>query len=74
MASMLKEYNYQFERPPVIHHSVHGMFALRDGKWKMIFGNGSGGRQQPLGEPFAKPYMLFNMENDLEETTNVIDQ
>lgn len=71
---LLLEKDQHYDRPPVVHHSVHGMFALRDGKWKMIFGNGSGGRQQPLGEPFAKPYMLFNMENDPAETTNVIEQ
>ena len=29
-------------RPPVIHHSSGGMFAIRDGKWKLVLGNGSG--------------------------------
>lgn len=61
-------------RAPVIHHSVSGMFSLRDGKWKMVFGNGSGGRQKPRGKPFQKPYFLFDMENDPSETTNLIDK
>jgi len=61
-------------RAPVIKHSANGLFALREGPWKMVFGNGSGGRQQPRGKPFAKPYQLFNLEQDPSETTNIIDQ
>ena len=61
-------------RPPVVHQSFDGMFALRKGPWKMVFGNGSGGRQVPQGSPFTKPYQLFNLENDPQETINVIDQ
>lgn len=60
-------------RAPVIHHSANGMFSLREGQWKMVFGNGSGGRQQPRGKPFEKPYALFDLEQDPSETTNVID-
>ena len=60
-------------RAPVIHHSGSGMFSLRRGKWKMVFGNGSGGRQRPRGKPFEKPYFLFDLERDPSETTNVID-
>ena len=56
---------------PVIHHSVGGMFAIRDGKWKLIAGNGSGGRAKPRGKPFAKPYQLFDMEADVEESNDV---
>jgi len=59
-------------RAPVIHHSINGMFSLREGKWKMVFGNGSGGRQRPRGKPFEKPYFLFDLEQDPSETTNVI--
>jgi hypothetical protein len=49
------------------------MFALRDGKWKMIFGNGSGARTKPVGAPFEEPYQLYDLENDLAESTNLID-
>ena len=59
---------------PVINHSAAGMFALRDGRWKLVFGNGSGGRQQPRGKAFEKPYQLFDLEADLSETTNVAEQ
>ena len=61
-------------RAPVIHHSANGMFSLRDGKWKMVFGNGSGGREKPAGKPFEKPYFLFDLETDPSETKNLIDQ
>ena len=55
-------------------HSVGGMFAVRDGKWKLIFGNGSGGRAKPRGKNFEKPYQLYDMASDAKETTNVADQ
>jgi hypothetical protein len=61
-------------RAPVVHHSVGGMFSLRDENWKMVFGNGSGGREKPRGKPFAKPYALFDLKADPSETTNVIDK
>ncbi|MCK5470552.1 MAG: sulfatase-like hydrolase/transferase, partial [Cyclobacteriaceae bacterium] len=62
-------------RPPIIHHSGgKGMFAIRDGKWKMIFGNGSGARTKPVGTPFQKPYQLYDLENDLPESNNLIDR
>lgn len=61
-------------RPPVINHSSSGMFAIRDGSWKLVLGNGSGGRQQPKGKRFTRPYMLFDLSNDLGEQRNVIEE
>ena len=58
---------------PVVHHSVGGMFAIRDGKWKLILGNGSGGREKPRGRPFEKPYQLYDMVNDPAEANDLID-
>ena len=60
-------------RAPVIHHSSSGMFSLREGKWKMVFGSGSGGREKPVGKPFEEPYFLFDLESDPSEKENVID-
>ena len=62
------------QRAPVIHHSGSGMFAIRSGKWKLVAGNGSGGRQQPKGKPFAEPFQLFDLEADLEEANDVARQ
>ncbi len=58
-------------RAPVIHHSSRGMFAIRDGRWKLVAGNGSGGREKPAGEPFGRPYQLFDLEVDPSERRNV---
>lgn len=58
-------------RAPVIHHSANGMFAIRDGKWKLVLGNGSGGRQMPRGKPFARPFELYDLKADLGEEKNL---
>ena len=55
----------------VINHSANGMFAIRDGRWKLIAGNGSGGRQAPKGKPFEKPFMLFDLDADLAESNDI---
>ena len=63
------------KRKDVIHHSIDGRFALRSGKWKMVFWPGSGG----WGGPTAKSpewtslpeYQLFNMEEDPSEKHNL---
>ena len=59
---------------PVIHHSAKGMFAIRQGNWKLIAGNGSGGRAQPQGKPFERPFQLFDLKNDLGESNNLAAQ
>ena len=61
-------------RPPVIHHSGSGKFAIRDGEWKMIEGLGSGGFSKPKnpkpgpGDPEGQ---LYNMKNDPQEKNNI---
>ncbi len=39
----------------------------------MIFADGSGGRQKPVGKPFQKPYQLYDLERDPSETQNIIE-
>jgi arylsulfatase A-like enzyme len=60
------------ERAPLVHHSVNGTFAIRDGRWKLVAGNGSGGREDPPGEPFGRPYQLFDLEADPSERKDVL--
>jgi len=63
-----------WNRAPVIHHSGGAMFAIRDGDWKLILGNGSGGREKPSGKRFHRPWQLFNLEEDLSEATDLYRQ
>jgi arylsulfatase A len=61
-------------REGTVHHSYDGMFSIRQGKWKLILGRGSGGFTQPVRfvpgrcEPKGQ---LYDMANDLAETTNL---
>jgi arylsulfatase A len=62
-------------REAVVHHSIDGKFAIRQGKWKLIFSSGSGGWASPrdaeattLGMPDVQ---LYDMLNDPSESTNV---
>lgn len=70
-AELLRDPATKFDRPPLICHSASGMFAIRDGKWKLIAGDGSGGREKPRGTPFAEPWMLVDLEQDPAEKHNV---
>jgi arylsulfatase A len=60
-----------YTREPVINHSISGMFAIRSKEWKLVLGNGSGGRQKPKGKRFQGPYQLYNLAADISETTDV---
>jgi arylsulfatase A-like enzyme len=71
---LLNNIGAEYNRAPVVHHSAFGVFALRDGKWKAVFGNGSGGREKPRGNAWTKPYMLFDMEADVSERINVANE
>ncbi len=61
-------------REAVVHHSHNGTFAIRQGKWKLIQGLGSGGFTPPRtvehqeGEPRGQ---LYDMEADPGETHNL---
>ncbi|MAS95722.1 MAG: hypothetical protein CMO55_21175 [Verrucomicrobiales bacterium] len=58
-------------RPFAVHHSVHGMFAVRKDDWKMIEGRGSGGFTKPNRFKETEPAgQLYNLENDPQETTS----
>ncbi|MBT8037745.1 MAG: arylsulfatase [Verrucomicrobiae bacterium] len=64
-------------RTDVIHHSIHGNFAIRQGKWKMIACAGSGGWSKSRASDTAKrgeahtPVQLYNMETDIAEQNNL---
>ncbi len=61
-------------REAVVHHSGNGVFAIRQGKWKLIEGLGSGGFSAPRTE---KPTengpkgQLYDLVADPQETRNL---
>ena len=58
----------------IVHHSDGGIFAVRRGKWKLLFDNKGGSRRQnPKDKPVinSADFLLFDMEEDVVESTNV---
>jgi arylsulfatase A len=61
-------------REAIVHHSGDGMFSIRQGRWKLILGRGSGGFSEPRwidpapGEPAGQ---LYDMEHDWAEGENL---
>jgi len=63
-------------REATVHHSVNGSFAIRQGKWKLIFCPGSGGWSDPRPEKAREmdipSLQLYNLEKDIDESNNVV--
>ncbi|MEK7706822.1 MAG: arylsulfatase, partial [Verrucomicrobiota bacterium] len=55
-------------RAHAVNQSMQGLLAVRNGKWKLIFGRGSGGWTKGRDE---KPGQLYNLADDLGETRNL---
>jgi len=60
-------------RAAVVHHSIDGMFAIRQGQWKLILGRGSGG-WDGKGSPTDPEGQLYDMEKNPAETNNLYTQ
>jgi len=61
-------------REAVVHHSYDGMFAIRQGPWKLIQGRGSGGFTEPSRikpEPSEPQGQLYNLNDDPGEQKNL---
>lgn len=61
-------------RTDIVHHSALGIFAIRSGRWKLIFGGGSGGVSHPTdAEALANGWpdaQLYDLEADPGESKN----
>jgi arylsulfatase A len=57
-------------REAVVHHSINGMFALRQMSLKLIFGKGSGG-WAPNGSDESS-LQLYDMIKDVSEKNNLV--
>lgn len=59
----------------LVHHSVHGDFAIRQGNWKLELCAGSGGWSDPKpgspGEKGLPLVQLYDLGSDIGETKNV---
>ncbi len=62
-------------RPPVVHHSISGKFAIREGRWNLALCAGSGGWSQPTDAKAAElglpEVQLYDLEADPAEKENV---
>lgn len=56
-------------REALVHHSYHGLFAIRQGPWKLIAGRGGGGWDAET-DPDSPPGQLYHMGDDIGEANN----
>lgn len=77
--SMLPLFNQKgdYDRNATIHHSKTGIFAIRQGDWKLIVAPNSG--INAAGKPdkakkVAADNLLYNLKTDIKEETNVAAQ
>ena len=66
-------------RKSLIHHSIDGSFAMREGDYKLIMCGGSCGWSYPRNNDkealdSLPPYQLYNLRADPSETKNLLNQ
>ncbi len=64
-------------RDSIVHHSIDGVFSIRQGDWKLELGLGSGGFTKPAKiepEPGGPLGQLYNLAQDPREQNNLWQQ
>lgn len=64
-------------RQAIVHHSINGSFAIREGHWKLALCPGSGGWSNPRpgqGDRNLPRDQLFDLSADIGEQTNLADK
>lgn len=61
-------------RPFTVHHSISGLFAVREGNWKLIRGQGSGGFTKVDVGPHEPPGQLYDLAADPGERKNLYEE
>jgi arylsulfatase A-like enzyme len=59
-------------RRQIVHHSVDGEFAYREGDWKLVFKMAAPNREASRGKPAV--VRLFNLKDDIGERHNVANE
>ncbi len=78
MLPLIKGENDNAIREYIVHHSLNGSFAIKQGDWKLCFCPGSGGWSYPTpnevreGDLDLPDMQLYNLKEDIGETKNLI--
>jgi arylsulfatase A len=78
MLPLLEGENEKEIREYIVYHSIDGSFSIKQGDWKLITTQGSGGWSYPKPQEIKKQHLdlpamqLFNIKNDISETKNLI--
>ncbi|HRV24259.1 MAG TPA: sulfatase-like hydrolase/transferase, partial [Sphaerochaeta sp.] len=78
MLNLLEDPDSEAKRTSLIHQSIDGSLSIRKGPWKLELCPGSGGWSPPVPgsaeEKLLPAMQLYNLDEDIGETTNLIDR